>query len=78
MKLITKQRLKNMNTLPKWKKILISWLAGNEPIFMNYDIFTKNLPASMSVVMAPLKNEVKNAEYWSEKAFIVPTRNVID
>lgn len=65
-----------MNNLPKWKNKLISWIAGGEPILLNFCVMGKNTPKGMSVVRIPCTDELEEASFYSDKAFLVPVRNV--
>ena len=67
-----------MNNLPIWKRKLIKLIAGNEPVIMNVTIFGKRLPQGMTaVVICPPNGEVKPASSYEDKAFIVPTKNIL-
>jgi hypothetical protein len=66
-----------MNTLPKWKSKLISWIAGEEPILLNFCVMGKNTPKGMSVVRIPCEGELNTSAFYSGKAFLVPARNII-
>lgn len=68
-----------MNNLPKWKNKMIAWLAGKEPVMLNFSIFPKNLPDQMKgVVIIPAAGWKQTSDSWSNIAFLVPSRNVSD
>ena len=65
-----------MNNLPKWKNKLISWIAGDEPVLLNFCVMGTSIPQGMSVVMIPCKGELEEIGFYSDKAFLVPSINI--
>ena len=67
----------NMNDLPKWKGKLIKWLAGDEAIFLNINIYTCALKEGFSVVYWPPAGVKITHEEAQERAVLVATKSVI-
>jgi hypothetical protein len=66
-----------MNNLPMWKLKIIEWLAGKEPVLLNFIVLCKNLPSNMTaVVMIPSFTDQKPIEFYEDKAFLVPKKNI--
>ena len=66
-----------MNKLPKWKISLIKWLAGKEPVLLNYVVFGSGLPKDKTaVIILPNPSEIRPQAYYENKCFLVPSKNV--
>ncbi len=63
-----------MNKLPKWKEYLITWLAGNEPIIMNFRMYPLNANDNRTVVYCPV--DKITSEEAAEKAVLVPVKSI--
>ncbi len=61
----------------RFKSWLIGFIAGNDPVIVNVCLLTKNVPDGMCVFLAPAVDEKNTAEFYWDKAFIVPSRNVL-
>ena len=67
-----------MNDLTKWKQKLIEWLAGDEAIFLNINIYTRALKDGFSVFYVPPTGVKMTHEEALEKAVLVATKSVIE
>ena len=67
-----------MNNLPKWKMFLIKLIAGNEPVLLNFAVFRKHIPVGMHLIYISAQKEVRPCKYYEDRAFLVPSRNIID
>jgi len=66
-----------MNNLSLWKTRLIKWLAGGEPVLLNWDINPQHIKGNASVVYIPLNDaRIPHAEL-SKMGVLTPTRNAI-
>ena len=65
-----------MNNLEKWKMRIIRWLAGDEPIMLNFVMNTTHLPDGISVVYLPMNDVKYDAEVLGAKAVLYPEKNV--
>ena len=67
-----------MKNFPKWKMELIKFIAGREPILLNFCLSNKNVPPGMSVVYLPAPGEKFSADQLGSKAFLFPIRSIED
>lgn len=66
-----------INNLPGWKKKLITWLAGKEPVILNMEVFCNGLPENKkAVVLLPHPEEIKPSSFYEERCFLVPSKNI--
>lgn len=66
-----------MNNFSTWKMRLIEWLAGDEPVLLNWDINPNHIKGNASVIYIPLNNDRIPHTELSKKAVLTPTRNAI-
>ena len=59
-----------MNNMPIWKYRIISWLAGGEPLLMNFTYFANNLPEGVAGVYFP--HEKISKEEAGKRGVLVP------
>jgi agmatine/peptidylarginine deiminase len=65
-----------VNNLPKWKQKIICWLAKDEPVIINFTL----LPGTdkKAIIYIPPYDDRETAQFYSEVARLVPTRNIIE
>ena len=65
------------DSLPGWKRKLIRWLAGKEPVILNMTVFCNGLPENkMAVILLPHPEEIKPSSFYEERCFLVPSKNI--
>lgn len=65
-----------MNNLPKWKNKLISWIAGGQPVLINFIVLGKSLPDGVSAIYLPCNGTKEDVSFYENKAILVPVVNI--
>lgn len=65
-----------MNNLSKLRIWLITKIAGDEPILLNWNINSDLIKGDASVIYIPLKDEKIPVQKLTAKAALTPVRNV--
>ena len=64
--------------LSMWRCKLISWLAGDMPVMLNWHILGDNLPDGITAIYIPNSDERKDVSYYVGKGVLVPAINIIE